>query len=162
MKTQQCTKCNIVKPLIDYYKNSRRKNRHSSQCKSCANISTANSRAKNPELYTDKRELYRTQRREIFIKWKSSLGCCVCNEKESICLDLHHINSSQKEINLSKAIGGSWENIIKEVQKCRVVCKNCHAKIHAGLLQLPESKGENTDLLEEFILQNNSLNTNNK
>jgi predicted HNH restriction endonuclease len=32
--------------------------------------------------------------------------------------------------------GWSWEHITKELEKCVLLCKNCHAAVHAGLLKI--------------------------
>jgi predicted HNH restriction endonuclease len=31
--------------------------------------------------------------------------------------------------------GWSWESILIELKKCILLCKNCHAAYHAGLLK---------------------------
>lgn len=48
------------------------------------------------------------------------------------CYDFHHIKGN-KEDNISKMIqkGISFEKIKKELNKCIIYCKNCHAEYHA-------------------------------
>lgn len=67
--------------------------------------------------------------------YKSSLSCEKCSEEHISCIDFHHINPEEKEINLGNAIGSGWskERILKEVSKCVVVCANCHRKLHYDL-----------------------------
>jgi DNA replicative helicase MCM subunit Mcm2 (Cdc46/Mcm family) len=51
-------------------------------------------------------------------------------------LDFHHIDPTQKEFGISMdGITRSWERVQKELDKCVLVCSNCHREIHAGLLQ---------------------------
>ena len=75
---------------------------------------------------------------ERFNKWKGEQGCLCCDESEPCALDLHHTNPEEKESSLSDAIynGWSWENIMTEASKCVIVCRNCHAKIHEGIIKL--------------------------
>lgn len=58
--------------------------------------------------------------------------CSLCPEKDSCCLEFHHIDPSQKDLEISIAVRNSWseKRLMKEVAKCLVVCRNCHAKIH--------------------------------
>jgi hypothetical protein len=69
-----------------------------------------------------------------------SNGCCICGEKELCCLDFHHIDPKQKQFLISQVTNRtskySYEDIVKEISKCVVVCSNCHRKIHSGLVQL--------------------------
>jgi 5-methylcytosine-specific restriction endonuclease McrA len=56
-----------------------------------------------------------------------------CND----ALDFHHINSREKEFGLSvRGLTRSWKKISKELDKCILVCANCHRELHAGILQL--------------------------
>lgn len=75
----------------------------------------------------------------LFNKWKETLKCCLCDESEACALDFHHVNPEEKDIEISKA-RRSWSHrrLLKEAEKCVVVCSNCHRKIHAGVVQLAE------------------------
>ena len=69
----------------------------------------------------------------IWLKeYKKNLQCINCSENHIACLDFHHINKNNKESSVSNmvGIGNSVETIMKEIEKCIVLCKNCHAKIH--------------------------------
>jgi len=73
---------------------------------------------------------------QIFqVKHKSSLQCKYGDEDDYACLDFHHRDPTKKEITISKAIDAGWsrERILKELEKCDVVCANCHRKIHKPL-----------------------------
>lgn len=64
--------------------------------------------------------------------------CAYCPESESCCLDFHHLDPTQKESSIADACRNGWaeERLRTEIAKCLVVCKNCHAKLHAGKLVL--------------------------
>lgn len=65
--------------------------------------------------------------------------CIVCGYKKcQRALSFHHLNSKEKEFGLSsKGLTRSWERIKKEIDKCVLVCANCHMEIHDGITQLP-------------------------
>jgi hypothetical protein len=49
---------------------------------------------------------------------------------ESVDLDFDHIDPNQKKANVSDLIRSdyAWTTIAKEINKCRVICKICHAR----------------------------------
>lgn len=65
-------------------------------------------------------------------------GCCqVCGYDRCIrALDFHHIDSSKKDFTISSNCNKSWERIKIEIDKCILVCSNCHREIHSGLVDL--------------------------
>lgn len=63
-----------------------------------------------------------------FQDFKATLFCEICGENDPRCLDFHHLNN--KERNLADIVRSwSWEKIMKEVKKCKVLCANCHRKL---------------------------------
>jgi hypothetical protein len=78
--------------------------------------------------------VYDTQLR--FNEWKKEQGCSCCMENEPVCLDLHHLDPSKKDGHPSMFVKYGWNRLMKEATKCIVVCRNCHAKIHAGMIKL--------------------------
>ena len=68
---------------------------------------------------------------------KAKKGCKYCQEKNIVCLIFHHRNGSKKEGTVGTFIarGRSDEVILKEIEKCDIVCANCHMKIHAGQIK---------------------------
>ena len=59
--------------------------------------------------------------------------CVECGYDKHICsLDFHHKDPTQKSKNFSSKQGWSWERLKEEIDKCELLCKNCHAVLHAG------------------------------
>src|SRR5271169_3015483 len=71
-------------------------------------------------------------RTEKFHLFKSTLKCKNCPESHPACLEFHHRNPAEKEFNITQAwrLGYSWKRILKEIEKCDVLCANCHRKLH--------------------------------
>lgn len=55
-----------------------------------------------------------------------------CNE----ALDFHHIDPKTKSFNISGNHCRRWNLVKEEIDKCVMVCSNCHREIHAGITQL--------------------------
>lgn len=56
----------------------------------------------------------------------SKKGCSICGERNPIFLDFDHIDPETKRYKISSLYSYSWDNIFKELNKCRVLCTNCH------------------------------------
>jgi hypothetical protein len=57
---------------------------------------------------------------------KEASGCVDCGINNHIILDFDHLRD--KKYNISRMIhdGFSWKAIKKEIEKCEIVCANCH------------------------------------
>jgi hypothetical protein len=54
--------------------------------------------------------------------------CEYCKSKRA--LTFHHVDPSQKEFQLSGMHTRSWEVIKQELDKCLLLCFNCHMEVH--------------------------------
>ena len=63
--------------------------------------------------------------------------CCICGYNKCLrSLSFHHVNPSEKSFGIAtKGLGYSIESIKREVKKCILVCANCHAEIHDGIIE---------------------------
>ena len=64
---------------------------------------------------------------------KGNLSCKECGESHIACLDFHHKESSLKEGSITKLVrerGWARERVLSEIEKCEVLCSNCHRKKH--------------------------------
>lgn len=75
--------------------------------------------------------------------------CQICGYKKCEgALELHHINKANKEFGLGdKGYTRAWEKVKSELDKCVLLCANCHREIESGITQLPkeildEKRGE--------------------
>lgn len=128
---KKCCVCKKEKELSEFNKNKLRKDKHQSFCRECGK-----SRSKFYYKKDSNEQYSRVKLRRIKIKiwlaeYKKNLHCSNCNESDPICLDFHH-NDTDKEFCISDAPnkGTSQKNILKEIQKCIVLCSNCHRKFH--------------------------------
>jgi hypothetical protein len=86
---------------------------------------------KNPQREIDKKDRRREQIRRWLHEQKHDRYDCVrCGEGDPACLDFHHVGD--KEMSISKMItdGYGQESIEAEIEKCVVLCANCHRKEH--------------------------------
>ncbi len=68
-------------------------------------------------------ERYHRRRKSILLLLGNK--CSVCESKKD--LEIDHKNPESKSFNLAKAISGwNWEKVLKEVEKCQLLCSDCH------------------------------------
>ena len=77
--------------------------------------------------------------KEFAVDYKGG-KCQICGYSKCIwALDLHHLDPRTKEFAIGeKGYTRSWEVVKREVDKCILVCANCHREIEAGVTQLPK------------------------
>lgn len=64
-------------------------------------------------------------------------GCCiVCGYLRSTrALQFHHLDPTKKDFAISRCIR-SWIRVKVELDKCVLLCSNCHTEVHDGILDL--------------------------
>jgi hypothetical protein len=128
--TKTCSRCREDKPETDF--NKRSVNKLSSECKECHRKLVKENYEKNKEYYLQKAKRRRKELREWYKSIKSELKCNRCEENHWSCLEFHHEDPKEKEINIPLAVWKGWskKRILEEIKKCEVLCANCHRKHH--------------------------------
>lgn len=67
-------------------------------------------------------------------------SCITCGYMSYIgALEFHHLQPGGKDFGLSASgLTRSWEKILIEIEKCVLLCSNCHRETHAGLIKFDE------------------------
>lgn len=89
---------------------------------------------RNKHKHKEKRKVYNTKRKQLLkikaIEYKGG-KCSVCGGVFPPCVyDFHHMDPKEKEYNPSVSFERKWETAKKELDKCILVCSNCHRIIH--------------------------------
>lgn len=75
------------------------------------------------------------QRRQWIDDYRETLSCGVCGytfENRPECCEFHHRNAKTKSFSISQMANRSIESIVNEINKCDVLCANCHRMLHKG------------------------------
>ena len=117
METKICTKCKKELPITDFNWRNKSKGTRRSECKYCHSQYMRN---KYQEKKTTVQDL------------KSQCKCAKCGESRGYVLDYHHINPKEKEQTIARMTSNyySLDNIYDEINKCIVLCANCHREFH--------------------------------
>jgi len=147
-KEKICNCCLLTKSVSHFHKDKNRRDGLAHTCKVCM----AKYHAKHyhsPENKIKKCEYvirYRRALQKNVQDIKYQYGCAFCDEKLDVCLEFHHINKNKTNNVSTLVLHKSRRKVIEEINKCIVVCRNCHAKIHAGLLSTIDKPACNTKL----------------
>lgn len=73
---------------------------------------------------------FRSRRKQKAVDYKG--GCCSkCGYDRYIgALEFHHLDPMKKDLEFGANLSISWEKTKKELDKCILVCSNCHREIH--------------------------------
>lgn len=112
-----CPRCETSKSIDEFYKRSNRGD-YNGYCKKCSNE-------------------YHTERvKNVKIKMVEYKGCeCIdchlkLNDINYVVFDFHHLNPNEKDPNFDKIKYQKWDVIKNEINKCVLLCSNCHRIRH--------------------------------
>ena len=107
--------------------------------------------------YSDRRqyliEAVRKRRKKVrlmAVEYKG--GCCQrCGYDRCMdALEFHHIDPSQKDFSISeKGYTRSGERVQRELDKCLMVCANCHRELHVKIAALGSNVEMKSGLSQE-------------
>jgi len=116
--------CSVCKQNLEFNKENyymRNRGDYQPQCKSCGNKKTVENQ------------------RNVKLKSIEYMGgkCQFCGYSKCVnSLDFHHKDPLQKSFNISAGKCYNFDKLKLELDKCILVCRNCHGEIHGGLLVL--------------------------
>jgi len=110
-KPHLCSKCGESEPKNFY-------GHQKSSCKLCS--------------HKDSLKRFQDYRQEA-VNYKGG-KCSICEYDKYVgALNFHHLDPKAKDPNYSAMKNWSFERKKSELDKCILVCSNCHAEIHAGI-----------------------------
>lgn len=119
--------CSICKSKFNHY------GQRSSFCRECRKAYDRAYYAKKTREQRDKKNIQQRNRirrnKKFLSEYKLTRGCTDCGyNKNGYALDFDHLPESLKSGNLSTLAQRqhSIESLLKEIEKCDVVCCNCH------------------------------------
>jgi len=115
-----CPQCNYNKEIASSYYVSKSGHVHA-WCKDCN------------DTITYQKQLIR---KKECVEYKGG-KCVICGYNKYVgALDFHHLNPNEKEYSISNLRTYSMAKVKIELDKCVLLCRNCHAEVHNGLIKL--------------------------
>lgn len=134
METKICGTCKLELPATaEFFANRKLRNNIILQwnCRTCQKEYRKQHYQQNKQKYIAKARVYNKVVSDWFDDYKKTLNCSNCGESRWWVLDFHHIDPTKKEYSLGVLkYNGSKPKILKEIEKCIVLCSNCHRDLH--------------------------------
>lgn len=146
----KCIKCNENRPeCLDFHHIKDKKNTISRMCKQTVSLKILKieiekcillcSNCHQKEHFKGYKKISKRKSYEIQIKSKSK--CYFCEENTPCALAFHHLDPATKidtVDRISNSKGFTLIDLKNEIEKCIILCFNCHRLLHANQLSLPE------------------------
>ena len=84
---------------------------------------------------TEAVESWRKRKKKALVEYKGGKCQCCGYSKCIEALEFHHLDPNIKSFTISGK-SKSFNSLKSEVDKCILVCSNCHKEIHAGLINI--------------------------
>lgn len=137
MDMKLCKKCDRTLSVAEFSAHPTRGLQ--TNCKECQKVISKDWYARNKAHHLENVAARKEEALDRFNLWKEGLHCVQCKEHDSVCLDFHHVDPKQKDFVISEVVRDmSVAKLKTELRKCVVVCRNCHAKVHAGHIRLAQ------------------------
>lgn len=127
-----CFNCKKDLPEDDFVKNKSKKTGLSHLCKLCKRTADKDYYKNNEKRRKRIRVLAETEKvkvQKLIEDFLLSHPCEICGNKDIRVLCFHHKDPMEKELNISET-SYSVNKIKKEIEKCLVLCANCHRILH--------------------------------
>lgn len=124
-----CTKCNQEKSLDNFRKRTKSPDGLANWCTPCFATYERERYQNGDRVRKDRNKANTIKKRQDYI-WKILVesNCKVCGEDDPLVLEFDHRNPETKEYNVTEMYHLSEAKIAKEVDKCDILCANCHRR----------------------------------
>lgn len=123
---KKCTKCLVEKDFSEFY--IRRKNGkilYQCYCKPCNKLYNKKHYLDNKSTYSSNTKKNKVKNYEKYLNYLKDKCCIDCNLGDIRVLEFDHVKN--KSGNISRFVQEKgWTKILEEINKCDVVCANCH------------------------------------
>lgn len=127
MSIKKCGVCKKDKPIDQFSRNPTKKDGRQYQCRDCQKKYRESHYKKNRQKYIDKAAKWRFEQKRKLYEYLNGKVCKDCGESDVIVLEFDHLRD--KDFNIGQHVGyKSFKSIKEEIEKCDIVCANCHKR----------------------------------
>jgi superfamily II DNA helicase RecQ len=127
---KKCTKCKNDCLIENFPIINKKTNKRSSMCTECKREYDREyyelNKAKNNKNKNELARINRNTKRTYIIDVLKKSSCCDCGNNDWRVLEFDHRDRDLKEFSIADSTGLSIKKIQLEIDKCDIVCANCH------------------------------------
>ena len=126
-----CCRCKVAKPANEFSWRRKAKGQRDTHCRPCRSAYGREHYLANRERYIEQarvqKERLRLERTRYLIEYFKTHPCRDCGEADPVVLEFDHLRDKLFDIG-SGLIQKRWTAVLSEIEKCEVVCSNCHRR----------------------------------
>ena len=130
-ETRRCGDCGVRKPAHEFSWRRRKRNQRDNLCRPCRAAYHQRHYATNRQRYIDqareRKQALALSRTAYLLAFFGDHPCGDCGETDAVVLEFDHVRDKLFDIG-SALPYRNWQSILDEMQKCEVVCANCHRR----------------------------------
>lgn len=137
-----CTGCGRELPEENFFFKDKQRNRRQAKCKDCYKVARkatfARHYAKYRHEYVARSKARNSEIRDALLaqilEYLASHPCSICGESDPVVLEFHHRDPKNKDDTVASLvrIRASSAKVMAEIEKCDVLCANCHKRVTAN------------------------------
>jgi hypothetical protein len=126
LQQKTCSSCRVTRPVTEFnFKNRAAGVRHS-YCRECGKKITRSHYKRNKQAYLERNTRARIRHREL-VRSVKARPCADCGvQYPYYVMDFDHRDGEDKIFELNAVDRMTLPGILREIEKCDVVCANCH------------------------------------
>jgi len=127
----RCCRCKEIKPEEDFAWRRRRKLQRDTYCRPCRSAYGWEHYLANRQRYIDQAKIVKQKQALERTRWLllyfDEHPCRDCGERDPVVLEFDHLRNKAFDVGQGFA-ERTWTSILGEIEKCEVVCANCHRR----------------------------------
>jgi len=124
---KRCSTCHATKPLTEFNRLRRARDGRQASCRECNKAYHYANWERHMSQIRARTKRVREEARAFIVNYLRSHPCVDCGERDIVVLEFDHLRD--KDANVSHYIRmGQLPRALLEIEKCEVVCANCHRR----------------------------------
>lgn len=128
---RRCGRCGESKPAGEFNWRREARGQRDSLCRPCRAAYHREHYLRNKQRYVDqaraRKRALALERTAYLFEYFADHPCADCGEEDVRVLEFDHLQ--EKAFNIGQALAyRAWSSILAEIEKCEVVCANCHRR----------------------------------
>jgi hypothetical protein len=130
---RRCGRCGKSKPLAEFAWRRIKRGQRDNMCRPCRSEYGREHYLANRRHYIEaearRKQAKGRERMRFLVEYFRSNPCVDCGEADPLVLEFDHLEEELKSFDIANAIWDrNWQSILDEIEKCEVVCANCHRR----------------------------------
>lgn len=125
---KRCSRCRELLPLVSFNRLTRASDGRQSYCRACNAAWHAENRSRHNGMIRERNERVIAQLHRRLFEYKLERGCADCDEHDPTVLEFDHVAGKTAAVSSLVKNSAGWDRILAELDRCEVVCANCHRR----------------------------------